>query len=267
MRIAPDVERLMWMVAESADSVAVQDFESRFPELRYELSKRIDMVRELKASRKIGSNPGFIPRFEAPSKVAPPIARWKLTVGAVAMAAIAFGSYYGTQSYMASRVPRPPTAQSSLDQPALPPAIRNNIQVAPRVDPDVVEPSNPQSGPTDVPSETGVAEWDQPQNVKFSRIRLKDALVAIAAQSGLKIDMGPGMPNPEIQAEYRGMTGIEILADMGAQFGFTPFSQGNGQVIVIPARDERADAGQDGVPKREGNEPQNRNPEVGTPER
>jgi hypothetical protein len=54
------------------------------------------------------------------------------------------------------------------------------------------------------------------------------------------MDIPDDMPNEEIVVDYRGMTGLEILADMGPQFGFTAFDQGGGTVIIVPTRDENA---------------------------
>lgn len=238
MRIAPDVEKLMWMVADSADPQAIADFESRFPELRYELSKRIDMVRELKSSRRLGKSPGQTPHFRPSPAPSPSGTRWKLALAFAALSALAFGSFFVTRSYFGFAKQSEPTTTIVRQSP-------------PTTTPSVVSPKPvPQVQPTPPPSTDSHAEetpsslapWDRLQTIRFEKIPLQDALRAIAAQSGLKLEIAPGMPNPLIKSDYRGMTGLEILADMGPQFGFTAFHQGEGQVIVIPARDSSADA-------------------------
>ncbi len=255
MKIAPDVERLMWLVAESADAQAVADFEARFPELRYELSKRIDMVRELKSSRRLGESSGHAPRF-VPSAPGPsPFGRSKFILAFAALSVVAFGSFYATR-LIANRQPvKPPPVESAVNTPLNPPEIQHGPLNPPaanvRPPTPVVQNPPPTSDPvmprTDAP-------WDRPQVVRFERIKLHDALRAIASQSGLELEIAPGLPNLDIVTDYQGMTGLEILADMGPRFGFTAFHQGEGRVIVIPARDLG--------PEGQGDEP-TANPRVG----
>lgn len=238
MRIAPDVEQMMWMVAESADPQAVADFESRFPALRYELSKRIDMVRKLKASGKAVSTSGSIPRFiPRPQAQNPGAMRARWSVAVVALSALAFGSFYGTKLL--------------LDKP-LSPKTTNVVQVSPGTVPKSPPPvdQTPQVPETQAPAGQGLhppddepvslPKWQAPNSVKFERIGLAMAIRAIAEQCGLTLDMPPDMPNEDIVVHYQNMTGIQMLQDMAPQFGFSVFDQGDGKVLVIPARDETA---------------------------
>lgn len=246
MKVAPDVERMMWAVAESGDPQAVADFESRFPQLRYELSKRIDLVRELKASKKIGNPHGSIPAFHPP--VAPRtvgFAKWRWSLAAVALSALAVGSFVVTKQILAQA--EPPAKVSPFD-------LRPPETTLPRpVEEQGVKREEPPLHPnSEAPPETGVQlpedevpvvpKWQLPQTVKFDRLGLANAIKAIGAQCGLRIEMPPDMPNDEIVLDYRGMNGLEILADMGERFGFTAFDQGDGNVLIIPARDENAPA-------------------------
>ena len=51
MRIAPDVDKLMWTLAESGQPLAVEDFQGRFPELKVELSRRVQLMQDLRNAK------------------------------------------------------------------------------------------------------------------------------------------------------------------------------------------------------------------------
>jgi len=247
MRVAPDVDKLMWYVAESADPQAVADFESRFPHLRYELSKRIDLVRGLKASKKIAATSGSIPAFHPPlSRAHSTSMRWKWSVAAVGLSALAVGSFVVTQRLMSGPAETTPAPVVRLTTPTTvnPQLVPENgtkrdegpgIQVPESNGAEGVQP------PNDEPVE--VSPWLRPHTVKFERLGLANALRAIASQCGLKLEMPPDMPNDEIVLDYRNMNAFEILADMGPRFGFTAFDQGGGRVLIIPARSDDPEIG------------------------
>src|SRR6185503_19630879 len=113
-----------------------------------------------------------------------------------------------------------------------------NVPKQPAVEDAVVTDQSGVKQPDDQPIPD--AAWERPQTVKFQRIGLASALKAIGAQCGLTLDIPADMPNDEIVVDYRGMTGLQILADMGQRFGFTAFDQGGGHVIVVPTRDDNA---------------------------
>jgi hypothetical protein len=261
MKIAPDVENMMWMVAESADPQAVADFESRFPHLRYELSKRIDMVRKLKASGKMARPDGSIPQFVPPTRFVSPFgSRFRWSFAALALTALAFGSFYGTRMFMASRSDTKPVAPPKVIFAPLNGSETNRQPTDPGLKPEPDEPK--ETGivqPEDEPKL--VAKWEKPHDVRFEKIGLRDAIRAIAAQSGLKVDMPPDMPNDDIVVDYRRMSALEILQDMAPRFGFTVFDQGEGSVLVIPVREDGVPSSD--VPNRKPMHPANIEPSEG----
>lgn len=235
MRIAPDVEQLMWIAAESGDPNAIEDFGARFPHLRYELSKRIDMVRKLKQSGKMAIPSGSIPRFTPPHRIGARLGpRFRWSVAALALSALAFGSFFGTK-YLASKEEAPPLGAPRQTIPAYSPQESTEERIQ---EPPPVRETQSEVGvvtPDDEPAP--VDPWQKLKDVKFERIGLATAIKAIAAQSGMNLEMPPDMPNDDIVVDYRNMTGIEILHDMASRFAFTVFDQGNGKVLVVPARD------------------------------
>jgi hypothetical protein len=239
VKIASDVERLMWLAAESGDPAAIADFESRFPALKYELAKRIEMVRALKASGKQVRQSSRIPQFRAtvprPAPIGPRI-RW--TVAAVALSALAFGSFYATRELIRHRhVPAPPTVADTNPE-AQPETLSPDLQAVnpeeqitelPETPPGLQQPDDePPAGP----------KWDRPLTIRLTEIGLVSALRAIADQSGLEIVIPPDLPDDPIEVDYRQALPLEILRDMGERFGFAAFDQGGGQVIVVPAKNE-----------------------------
>lgn len=247
MRVAPDIDRLMWTVAESGDPAAVADFESRFPALRYELSKRIDLVRELKASKRLADGPPSIPAFRIarPSAAAAGM-RWRWSLAAVGLSALAVGSFFVTKQLIARNEPAPnPLVSEPPPTSVLPTPVPDPVEKRPDTPSTVIPPASG-SGlqpPDDEP--IPVSKWEIPQTIKFERLGLANAIRAIGVQCGLTIEMPPDMPNDEIMADYRNMTAFEILADMGERFGFTAFDQGEGRVLVVPAREGSNSAGAD----------------------
>ena len=243
MKIAPDVERLMWMVAESADPKAVEDFESRFPQLRYELAKRIEMVRHLKASGRSVRRESSIPQFRRPVAGPSPFgARMRWSIAALALSALAFGSFFATRALIPSKPAPPPVVQNPSIEPTNDPVQESPDLDTPKEPTSIETPTTTESTGLKQPDDQPLpdAKWEKPQTIKFQRIGLASALQAIGLQCGLKLDIPADMPNDEIVVNYQGMTGLEILADMGPRFGFTAFDQGGGHVIIVPTRDENA---------------------------
>ena len=113
-KIAPDIDQLMWTIAETGDQRAIDDFEGRFPDLKYELGKRILVLRELRQARQAGAAPRAVPHFEPR---APAVPSWQRPAWAGAavlgLAVVALASYALTQSFIrsAGEVPSQPVVR------------------------------------------------------------------------------------------------------------------------------------------------------------
>jgi hypothetical protein len=77
-------------------------------------------------------------------------------------------------------------------------------------------------------------------SLKIDNARLLDVLQLISETCKIKIDPAPGMPNPEVMVNYTQRNAMEMLSDLGAQYGFTPLNQHDGSILVVPARDPNA---------------------------
>lgn len=235
--IPPEIDQLMWTLAEEGNQNAQEEFVRRYPTYRQELLRRRETLSGLKTSRpKAPVNATRpIPRF-TPKEVAPPRASrgTVATVGVLALAALALASY--TVTTMLAPAPAhsveeiPPTPATSLP---LPKATLPRESTEPN---RTVEHSTaPENIPPDaVPPVDDTPKWAKPQNLVIKRAGLVSVLQLLGASSGLKVVVAPGMPNPTIAVEYHDTTPIDMLRDLGHRYAFTPFDQGDGSVVVYP---------------------------------
>lgn len=232
-RLAPDIERLMWLVAEGHDPKAIADFEARFPELRLELSKRISLVSGLKSAGKHvrpRQAPRFVPRSPAP-KPAP--TRGLVLAFAALIVAGAFATYVATTKL--GRHEAAPIAQSVDRRESGPP-------VAPAERPDGMRPIqvNPPTGdPIPTPPPPMVRPNDPLQRivtVKMDNAPIEGAVLMVCQQAHLRYEIAPGMPQDFISVDYEGVPAAQVLEDLGAKYGFTALPQEEGKVLIVPAR-------------------------------
>lgn len=228
-RIAPEIDDLMWNVAESADSQAIEQFGERYPEYRPELGKRLALLRTMRASRPNAPSPR--PLRLPNGRPAPAWQRFAVACAAICVAMIGFaGVVYVAKT--TAPFPKPvanvePIVTRPFD--ASNPTIRKTVPLdeeyhrfAPSNDPNRIQPvrdANP---------------WEKPITVKFDRVALVDALQAIAVQGQLEIEIAPNMPQVEIGFAFERNRPIEILEALGVQHGFSVLIQGPGHVLIVP---------------------------------
>ncbi|HZH97794.1 MAG TPA: hypothetical protein VEX38_02380, partial [Fimbriimonadaceae bacterium] len=229
------LDRLMWTIAEESQVKAADEFGQRFPELRTELYKRMDAVKSLKEAKGMGAAHPGIPQFhprlaEPPARFAKPLVA--LLLGAT-LFALAIGSYLLTSVVL----PKPQEPKANPDT-----VIRTDAGGNPGI------PEFHKDGVTPVPftgkraNNSGSGASTGEPTVRRYSLRLQDAplstaLEAIATVAGLKLEIAPNTPDPEISIEYNHMTGMEMLKDLGRKHGFTPLDQGESKVLIVPAVD------------------------------
>lgn len=242
MRIAPDVDQLMWVLAEQKDRKAVEEFEERFPELRLELAKRVALVNNLRgAGRALHPE---APRFRAPQS-APP--RWNRPLAAVFLAAclsaLALGTFYATRALLPERavpISNPAPTERPVGTPAPVPV--------PAPDPGLSAPGEalPTAPPPAIDPPAYIPKYLQRHSIAIQEASLLTVLEAIATQTGMQVEVAPGFEDVKISCDYRDSTGLEMLQDLGAKFGFTALSQGGNKVLIVPAVDSRTGGGPNG---------------------
>jgi len=236
----------MWLVAEQNDPSAIDAFGRRYPELRGEMVRRLEMVRGLKQARPERSDervPIFQPRL-ASTRRPWLMPRWA-TAASACLLLVAVG-------YASFRV------VSGLSQPAVPPV--TEISTPEVVHSNAFDPpaaakgggldmaSEPSRSTTEPRSESDSLRFHDPIEpsgpaeaegaVKSAKIGLVDALREVERQSGLVLVIGPGLPDDLISINLTGPA-LGVLKEMGTTYGFTVFDQGDGTINVIPAVDER----------------------------
>lgn len=230
-KIAHEVDQLLWRVAEDGDPKAVSDFEARFPDLRVELYRRLEMVRGLRGGQKMARAsrnqiPSFRPRAPKPSPV-PTRVVW-VTSGLV-LATLGLASYMITSNFnppspviapITDSAVGPVTTTHPHNEQVVPPKVMNN------------EERNP--GLTAKPVGT-TPKWQQRQTFKFQDMDISVALQVVGQQGGLQVELAPNMPQANVTKTYEDKTAIEVLSDLAQEFGFTYFEQGKGKILVIPA--------------------------------
>ena len=230
-KLPPDIDDLIWTLAEDGNAIAQDQFRGRYPEYAEALDARITLVKGIKRAKAPAteSRPE-LPKFSPKPNVRP---MWTLTPGIAALLLVALGVASFTIVYFTSLATRPPveTVKKGPGRPVAVnfPAANQTTNSVPLKEPPRVQTPTPQ--PED-------PAYLRLQSVSFKGANLALALKAIAAQGGLEITIAPGLPEETIDVSYSGVTTIEILQDLGEKYRFTPFDQGDGSVLVIPARDE-----------------------------
>ncbi len=231
MKVPRSVDELMWILAESADPSAVDAFERRYPEYRRELLRRLNMLADLKLARptlKIDRAPAFhyMPKAAVLPKRLPYLA------GAMGLAAIAFAGV----AYQVWHAPQTPTTSIKQSQ-----SQTANRQPVPASRPPLTV-NRQQSVPEPSAANT-VPMGEKPSvvaTVRLNGVPLKTAITQIAKAGKIKVEIAPGLENPLIASDYRNLTGLAMLKDMGQTFGFSVLEQGVDSVLIVPAVDPHA---------------------------
>lgn len=238
-RISRDVERLMWLVAEDRDPKAIADFESRFPELKYDLARHITMVNGLKsAGRKIPAH--AIPRFEPRyPRQASPFQRPMLLAATFVLAALGFGTYAAVTLFG----PPPAKTQPPITPPApvVGPIRTPGADAVPGGAPSGPPPIMNQPSPSGVQPGPSVAPLaDDPSQklitLKLGQIPLAGAIQSVCSLAGIQAEIAPGLAPVEVSFDYEARPVAEVLADLGRKYGFTAIPQEPGHVLIIPVR-------------------------------
>ncbi len=227
-RIPPDVDRLMWALADDPEPNALDEFERRYPAYVGELGKRIDMVRRMRGTPLKPDRHGPVPPFR-PVPTATDWTRpaWAAAFG-VLLLALAAASYFATRWYLRREAanPVPIVEQPPLDPPSVP-----DIVFAPPRRFEAPRPAEPRS-------ET---EQLAPLSIRLEGVPLSVALRAVAEQAGLRLVLAPGFDRIDatVDLDLREVRPMEAFEMLGRQHGFTAFYQGNREVLVIPAAPSR----------------------------
>lgn len=239
--IPPEIDQLLWAVAEDESPAAGDEFVKRYPALAGELARRRQMIRGLRGGRIVAerAEPFAAPKFQPRPVTTPASPRTVGLVTALGLAAVAVAAY--TVTLFATPKPevkRPPAPVRQV--PLAPVTPRGEItyrqpeeQSLPKVPPTGVVPPAPSPAPEE-------ASTLKPVSFHVQQANILNVFAMLGAQAKMKIMPAPGFPRITLNADYEGLNAIEILQDLGHKHGFTAFDQGDGSILVIPAVDESA---------------------------
>ena len=227
-RIPPELDSLMWTLAEDGNERAIDEFGARHIEHRAELLRRIAMVKGLRGEKKRVEEPvKAIPRFvpKEPKSNVP-----MYIVGALVLAAIGALAFVTTILLTpAPHVPVTPPLYVQSGQSDKVIEVPQPVSTAPLVYPSV---------PPVMRETERVEEPAKPGTLRIDHAPLLSVLDMISQTCGVRIDSAPGMPNPDVVINFRDMTAMQMLRDLGHQYSFTPLDQHDGSILVVPAVDE-----------------------------
>ena len=227
--VPPEIDALMWRLAEDGGAVAQAEFEARHARYGPELSRRIRMVAELRqAGKTVCHRPTFTPR---PVRTAP-APRWAVG-SAVGLAILAVGAVaYVAASGGERPASIPPTPKIETSPARVPDSV---VQKAPEVRPA------PVVSPPEDPGPAPVAERDKLRDVRIADTSLAAAIELVAAGGGFKATVAPGFPDQKVSLDYRELSSLDMLKAMGERYGFSVLEEGEGEVLIVPARPAEID--------------------------
>jgi len=244
--ISPEIDRLLWAVAESGSEQARMEFLQRYPTYQAELEKRASLVSGLKAKRPTPDQVVLRPQFKPRPEVKPtkrPYGNW--VAGGFALAAVVALGYLGARAFSppapVTTQALPPPIQSQVDPPKVANPVEKSPNDAPQEAPENRKVTPPASDPSSVPPiNDQMNPWQKSQDVKVASAPLQTVLQMVAIRGGMKLEIAPGMSNPTISYEAHSKNAVDIMKDLGHQYGFTPMLDGENTVIAIPAVDSLA---------------------------
>lgn len=231
MNVPREIDELMWEIAESHDETIEKQFVARYPMYVAELDMRRKLIGDLKGSRPTREPAIFVPSAEVRNFGAS-----RLTVAfmaAILVASFGFASY-ATVRFLTSRNPEAPIVPPTKTYEA-PPAQFSQTPI--EAEPQFLPKSNSEEV---VGGEPLSAQQTDPYlrkvTLRSEKTTLVDVINEIGAQAGLTITVAPGFVDRTIFIIYEDQPAIGVLNDLGRKYGFTPFEQGNQEILVIPAR-------------------------------
>ena len=246
-KLPPDIDRLLWDIAESHDPKAIDEFGQRFPHLRTELGKRLRMVESLKTARsKVKNN---IPQFKHQKPV--PRTKSALLIAAWALALLALASASFLITKLAINGPQKVTSSQSLISTEQAPKKKNINNQRERNGTNLYSKSELPPNGSGTPSVTGggagnAQESTQVQkansshnhliSMRLHNVPLQTAIDAVAISGHFSVQFAPGLSNPKVNMSYTDSPAIDVLKDLGQTFNFTPIRQSKHFYLLIPAR-------------------------------
>ena len=227
MPIPPDIDELMWAIAENDTPDAVYDFEHRFPKYQQELMRRIKTVQALKAQGKT------VPSREIPVFQARPVTvdrkpiHW-LGYAAVSIAVVSTAVLAATRN-QPNLEPIPAPINTKRAVPPTVPELPGSKNTIPMATPPVDIAKNPPAA---------IKQSSNKYDAIIEVAKLHDAIQLIGQIAHVNITIAPGLENPDVQLNFSQMTAMEMLSALGKDYAFTPIVNGEKEILILPVKDD-----------------------------
>lgn len=234
--IPPEVDDLMWTLAESGNDKAIEEFGDRYPKLRGDLTKRIETVRWLKKANKPAEPKPKSAPFTPKEHIAPDTSQWaRVAVWSLALLAIGAVAFVATMLLTKDPIPEPVKSVA-------PSRAKNAPQDTPRPTAPKVD-ITPNASTSPVPDPVADAATVKRVNIKLTDAPLSSVFELIQVQAGIKVIADKNVPNPNVTIEFYSVSPMEVLTTLGRQHGFTAFDQHDGTIVVVPGQSAASPGG------------------------
>lgn len=237
--IPVEIDELMWGIAEAGDLDAIRQFESRHPDYKYELNRRVKSVEALRKEGKSFSKE--IPIFKT-TEVRPPNFR-PVFIGAGAICLLLLIPALWVAFSNRTPAPQPAPQIVVLPNPNLSPSEskpeQTQVQPQPIQQTNPVDPNQVAQNPPVNSSPPPVAEpTEKRTSMKLSGASLHSAIQLIAEAGGFRITIAPELHNPDVSIDYQDKTVMEMLRELGQEYAFTVLADGEKELIALPLKDQ-----------------------------
>ncbi|MCG9896039.1 MAG: hypothetical protein MH204_11255 [Fimbriimonadaceae bacterium] len=236
MKIPPELDELMWRLAEAGDDRMIEAFGESHPDHRDEMLRRFRMVRDLKQSR---PRPASERRFDPSGRrktfrigPLPALAAAAVLVSLGGVAAFFLQRAWSSAPVERSGVVSTPQGRMLEQQSWYGDAASDRPAAE-----GVTVPAPPPARIDDSVRTVYIPPFERRISIDVTDVPLSMVLQAIAVKAGVRLQAAPGMPELNIEAKYENMSTRDVLADLGRSFGFTPLEQTHNEALLIPAVD------------------------------
>jgi hypothetical protein len=226
--LPPNVDAMIWKLAESEDIAAHADFVSQYPELKDELSRRVALVNRLRNYPHVQSR---LPRFNPSPEPVSVTPKWVWPVAAlVVMSGLAFAVTAGVTYFRSTQAPDPAPVTRPESHPV---GMKHWSQSQSAGN----WPVNASTAPPQNSASEGT-RWDTPITMEAKGATLSAVVLAVASGAHVTIKVSEGVPNPTIDLNVTRQRAGSVLEDLGRKYGFGVLYETDKYAVLIPLAPE-----------------------------
>jgi hypothetical protein len=251
VKIAKEVDAMMWDIANTGDFQAIENFKKQFPDLHGELSRRVLLLKDLRKAKSLQvapvTRPAFVPKAKIRHYVSwPAVGLATLSLAVAATATVKTISSRSSGDGCCAESNGPHLVNTSIRHFPQKRLLRSPDDRPPRphtIPVDSQKPTNFGSPATAMPPpmQGSLTKSDGAGEPVRLRVALKEASLsevihAISATFKLDIQTAPGLPNPSVDIDEQDTDGRGLLDRLGRKYGFGVISEGTNSVLLVPTQ-------------------------------